>query len=35
MSEENVELVRRGFEAFNLGGSEARASDAMLAPDIV
>jgi ketosteroid isomerase-like protein len=35
MSQANVELVRRGFEAFNLGGSEARASEAMLAPDIV
>ena len=35
MSQENVDLVRRGFEAFNLGGREARASEAMLAPDVV
>jgi ketosteroid isomerase-like protein len=35
MSEENVEIVRRGFEAFNRGGRESRASDAILAPDVV
>ena len=35
MSQENVELVRRGFEAFNRGGRDAQASAAMLAPDVV
>ena len=35
MSQENVELVRRGFEAFNRGGRESRASDAILASDVV
>ena len=35
MSQENVEIVRRGFEAFNRGGEDARASEAMLAPDVV
>jgi ketosteroid isomerase-like protein len=35
MSQENLELVRRGFEAFNRGGRESPASDAMLAPDVV
>jgi ketosteroid isomerase-like protein len=35
MSQENVEVVRLGFEAFNRGGQDARASEAMLAPDVV
>ena len=35
MSQENVEIVRRGFEAFNRGGADSRASEAMLAPYIV
>jgi ketosteroid isomerase-like protein len=35
MSQENVEIVRRGFEAFNRGGADSRASEAILAPDIV
>jgi ketosteroid isomerase-like protein len=35
MSQENVELVRRGFEAFNRGGDESRGSEAILAPDIL
>jgi ketosteroid isomerase-like protein len=35
MSQENVETVRLGFEAFNRGGQDARASEAMLAPDVV
>jgi ketosteroid isomerase-like protein len=35
MSKENVEVVRRGFDAFNRGGREAQASAAMLAPDVV
>ena len=29
-----MEIVRRGFEAFNRGGREARASGAILAPDV-
>jgi ketosteroid isomerase-like protein len=35
MSQENVELVRRGFEAFNRGGEDARVSEALLASDVV
>ena len=35
MSQENVELVRRGFDAFNRRGRDARASEAVLAPDVV
>jgi ketosteroid isomerase-like protein len=35
MSQENVELVRRGFEAFNRGGRDSRASEEMLATDVV
>jgi ketosteroid isomerase-like protein len=35
MSQENVELVRRGFEAFNRGGGDAQASEAVLDPDVV
>jgi len=34
MSQENVELVRRGFEAFNRGGRDSQASEALLAPDV-
>jgi ketosteroid isomerase-like protein len=35
MSQENVELVRRAADAFNRGGRDAQASDALLAPDVV
>ena len=35
MSQENVDLVRRAFDAFNRGGRDARASEAVLAPDVV
>jgi ketosteroid isomerase-like protein len=35
MSEENVEIVRHGFEAFNRGGADSRASEMILAPDVV
>ena len=34
MSRENVDFVRRAFEAFNREGREARTSEAMLAPDV-
>ena len=35
MSEENVELVRRAFEAFNQGGVEAVTSGGFWSPEIV
>ena len=35
MSQENVELVRRGFDAWNGGVRGARASEEMLAPDVL
>jgi ketosteroid isomerase-like protein len=35
MSEENVELVRRGYELFNEGGPEALISAGMWSPEIV
>jgi ketosteroid isomerase-like protein len=34
MSRENVELVRRGFDAFNRRGRDSQASEALLAPDV-
>ena len=30
-----MEVVRRGFDAFNRGGQDARASEALLAPEVV
>jgi ketosteroid isomerase-like protein len=35
MSQENVEIVRRGFEAFNRGGLEALISGGFGSPEIV
>ena len=35
MSQENVELVRRGYELFNEGGPEAVISAGMWSPEIV
>ena len=35
MSGETVEVVRQGFEAFNRGGQDSRASEALLAPDVL
>jgi ketosteroid isomerase-like protein len=35
MSEENVEIVRRGFEAFNQGGPDAVISGGIWSPEIV
>jgi ketosteroid isomerase-like protein len=35
MSEENVEIVRRAFEAFNRGGAEAVIGDGLWSPEIV
>jgi ketosteroid isomerase-like protein len=35
VSQENVEIVRRGFEAFNRGGPEAMISGGFWSPEIV
>jgi uncharacterized protein len=35
MSQENVEIVRRGFEIFNRGGPEAMWSSGLWSPEIV
>jgi ketosteroid isomerase-like protein len=35
MSEENVEVVRRGYEAFNRGGPEAVISEGLWSPEVV
>ena len=35
MSEENVELVRRAFEAFNRGGVDACVSEGIWSPEVV
>jgi ketosteroid isomerase-like protein len=35
MSEENIEMVRRGYEAFNRGGVDAVISEGIWSPEIV
>src|SRR5204862_5460767 len=35
MSQENVELVRRAFEAFNRGGVDACVSEGIWSPEVV